>query len=147
MSDGLIVSYQHAYDRIVEGILGFTPLDEAISTEFNLVKDSNDGDRIIAIIIRNPEPFNNPKLPLDELANTIQVLDSAGNHDTDYETLFSKDYSQAIIMRSALSISGGQFDFKFLYKIWNGSSYIVPMTPDYSTDEAGTILIEDIQLL
>ena len=146
MSDGLILSYQHAYDRIVEGIFGFEPLQEAISTEFNVIKNANDNDKIIAIIIRNPEPFNNPKIPLAEIQDTIQILNNAGNPDMTYKLLFSKDYSQAIIMKTGLTINGGMFDFKFQYKLWNGSQYIVPGTPQYSTDEVGTIIINNLEL-
>ncbi|MEM1322803.1 MAG: hypothetical protein AAGG75_21235 [Bacteroidota bacterium] len=147
LSDSLAIDYQHPYDRIFEGILGFTPLDDAISTEFNLVKDSSDGDKIIALIIRNPEPFNNPRIPLAEIEDTIQVLNNAGVADSNYKILFSKDYSQAIIMRPSLSITPGQFDFKFLYKLWNGSNYVVPGTPQYSTNEVGTIVINNLELL
>lgn len=147
LSDGLVTSYQHAYDRILEGILGFKPLQAPISTEFNVIKDSNDSDTIIALIIRNPEPFNNPKLPLAQVADTIEVLNAADNADVNYKILFSKDYSQAIIMRTGLSIAPGLFDFRFRYKIWDGSNYIVPGTPDYSTDEAGTIIIRDLEIL
>ncbi len=146
MSDGLVVDYQHAYDRIVEGILGFTPIDESISTEFNVVKDTNDSDKIIAIIIRNPEPFNNPKLPISEVLDTIQVLNNAGNQDTAYRILFSKDYSQAIIMHTSLEITPGLFDFKFQYKIWSGSAYVVPDVPLYSSSEVGTVLIENLDV-
>lgn len=146
MSDGLITNYQHDFDRVIEGILGFTPLDSAISTEFNLVKDTNNADNIIAIIIRNPEPFNNPKIPVTEISNTIQVLDSGGLIDTTYSILFSKDYSQAILMKTGLSINSGLFDFKFQYKIWDGLNYIVPSSPEYSSDEVGTILIENLDL-
>ncbi len=147
LSDGLTASYQHPYDRVVEGLLGFKPIDPAISTEFNLVKNTSDSDQFVALIIRNPEPFNNPKLPLDEVEDTIQVLLGNGAQDTSYKVLYSKDYSQAIIMRSNLTLTAGLFDFKFTYKIWNGIEYIIPALPDYSTDEAGTIVINDLQLV
>ena len=146
MSDGLVTDYQHPYDRIVEGILGFKPIDEAISTEFNLVKNSADGDKIVALIIRNPEPFNNPKIPVAEILDTIQVLNNAGSQDTNYKILFSKDYSQAIIMHTSHEITPGLFDFKFQYKIWDGTDYVVPGMPQFTTDEVGTIVIEDLDL-
>ena len=147
LSDGLVTNYQHAYDRVVEGILGFKPIDEAISTEFNLVKNTNDSDRIVAIIIRNPEPFNNPKLPISEVQDTIQILNNIGRANRKYKILFSKDYSQAIIMRKGLTINSGLFDFRFQYKIWNGTTYVVPGMPEYSTDDVGTILIQNLEIL
>src|SRR5690606_1279819 len=51
----LLNDYQHPYDRIFEGILGLNPWDEPVSTEVNVIRDSNNGN-IIALIVRNPEP-------------------------------------------------------------------------------------------
>lgn len=148
LADGLTTEYQDPFDRIVEGIFGFNPLVKAVSTEFNLVKDENNGDIPIAIIIRNPEPFNNPKIPIADALDTVEILSSGGAVDTSYKMMFSKDYSQVIIMRSSLTIPAGLFNFRFKYKIWDGSGYIVPGTGNgYSSDEAGTILIDNLQLV
>lgn len=120
-ADSFIGQYQHAYDRVFEGVLGLEPLDEAISTEFNFIKNSND-DKVIAVIIRNPEPFNIPRIPISEIMDTIQVMNGS-SPDTNYKVLFSKDYSQAIIMHSSQSIISPSLSIKFRYKIWNGYSY------------------------
>ena len=145
LSASIEVNYQHKYDRIVEGLFGFAPMDKAVSTEFNVVRDTNDFNKIIAVIICNPEPFNNPKIPIDEVQNTIQVLDGSGNEDTSYKKLFSKDYSQVIIMKNGLEITG-PLDIRFSYKIWNGSAYIVPAMPEYSSDDIGTIIVSNLDL-
>lgn len=143
MSDDIAINYQHKFDRIIEGVLGLPPLAKAISTEFNIIRDSNDSDKIIAILIRNPEPFNNPKIPLNAIEDSIQVLNNSGNEDTNYKKIFSKDYAQVLIMHNSLGITG-PLDFKFMYKIWNGSNYIVPSIPNYSTNSIGTIVVSNI---
>jgi hypothetical protein len=145
MSDAIVVNYQHAFDRVIEGLLALQPMDKAMSTEFNIIRNTSDSDKIVALLIRNPEPFNNPKMPLDEVLTTIQVLDGAGNEDTSYKKLFSKDYSQVIIMKTGLEMTG-PLDLRFTYKIWNGNAYIVPGLPGYSSDEIGTIIVNNIDL-
>ena len=120
----LNANYQHPFDKVIEGILGLNPINEAISTEFNLIKNSS--NQIVAILIKNPEPFNNPRIPLEVIQDTIQVVNNqTGIANLDYKILFSKDYSQAIIMNSGLLIQQESISFKFSYKIWNGVSYQV----------------------
>jgi hypothetical protein len=148
MSDAIVVNYQHAFDRVIEGLLALPPMDKAISTEFNAIRDNSDVNnppKVMAVLIRNPEPFNNPKMPMDEVLDTIQVLDGSGNEDISYKKLFSKDYSQVIIMKNGAEITG-PLDIRFTYKIWNGNAYIVPGLPGYSTDEIGTIVVNNIDL-
>ncbi|QEE50665.1 hypothetical protein FUA48_14080 [Flavobacterium alkalisoli] len=132
-ADSYINQYQHAYDRIFEGILGLEPLDEAVSTEFNFIRNSND-NKVIAVIVRNPEPFNIPRIPISEIMDTLQVMNGS-SPDTNYKVVFSKDYAQAIIMHSSQAITAPSLSFKFRYKIWNGYSYeesgnVPPITID-----------------
>ncbi|MEM7036097.1 MAG: hypothetical protein AAF570_03885, partial [Bacteroidota bacterium] len=145
LSAGIEGSYQHRFDRIYEGILGMTPLDAAISTEFNVIRNPNDSDKIIAVLVRNPEPFNNPRTPEDVIADTISVLNGGGTPDGNYKTLYSKDYSQILIMHDSLEITG-TLSLRFQYKIWDGSDYIVPSTPDYSSDSIGTVEVLNLDI-
>ncbi|KOS04789.1 hypothetical protein AM493_01065 [Flavobacterium akiainvivens] len=126
-ADQLITKYQHAYDRIFEGIFKMNPLDEAISTELNIIRNSNSGGSKVALIIRNPEPFNIPKIPIDQIADTIVVI-SNGVPDANYKVLHSKDYSQAIIMHTSQVIPSGLLTLRFTYKLWNGFAYQVNNT-------------------
>lgn len=113
----LELNYQHAYDKIFEGILGFKPWNEPICTEVNLIKDISTGNTV-AIIIRNPEPFNDPKIPVQNMYDTIEVIDQGL-----YNLLFSKDYSQVVIMKVEGAIPEGIINLKFIYKLWNGFTY------------------------
>jgi len=125
--ENLALNYQHPYDKIFEGIFGLTPWDEPIATEVNIVKNNNDGN-IVALIVRNPEPFNDPKIPLNSILDTLQVM--AGNSpDINYKVLFSKDYSQAIIMHQSGTIQAAEIVLQFAYKMWNGMEYTIKGNP------------------
>lgn len=134
-------NYQDPYDRIFEGIFGFSPFEDPISTEFNIIRNITTG-AVVAMIIRNPEPFNNPKFPADVIRDTIEVLRPSLNPvqeqrpifppiedprfaDLHYKVLYSKDNSQAIIMHENLVLHR-DVDVRFKYKLWNGFEYQNP---------------------
>jgi hypothetical protein len=144
LADSLSTRYLHRFDRLIEGIFALSPLDAAQTTEFNLVRNTNDGDKIVAVLIRNPEPFNNPRMPLEDVLDTVAILDDAGDPAPGYRVLFSKDYSQVIVMHNSLEITG-PWTVRFQYKLWDGSAYTVPNEPHYS-DLAGTIIVSGLDL-
>jgi hypothetical protein len=115
-------SWADPFDRLVAGVMKLTPLDPAISTEFNIVANSTTGAPV-AVWIRNPEPFNNPKLPRDVLERSLRVIDGL-NVDLSYTMLFSKDGSQVFVMHPARLIPASQIKFRFTYFEWDGSDYV-----------------------
>ena len=120
-SSNLETQYLDLFDRITEGILGFKPIDPPQTTEFNVLRNINTNE-VIAILIRNPEPFNDPKIPLDEISNTISVVTN-GVVDTTYKSVFSKDFSQVIMMPESNIITAPELSFRFQYLKWDGTSY------------------------
>lgn len=119
LSDSMATKYQHLFDRATEGVLKLSPLDPAQGTEVNKIINTNTG-ATIALLIRNPEPFNIPKMPLEEIQDTISVLDELENPISGYSVLHSKDYSQALIMHNSKTISGIEnLKIRFKYKMWN----------------------------
>lgn len=135
--------YYHLFDRAIEGVLGIKPIAPATNTEFNVIKNSN-SNKIIGILIRNPEPFNIPKIPLKDIENTIAVVfASSGEINDSYKVLYSKDYSQALIMHKSKEITAGKLNFRFQYKTWNAQneSYIVDVTDTNSTVITDAIII------
>lgn len=146
LSDALDKNYQHKFDRIIEGVLAFPPMEKAITTEFNVLRNSNDSDKIVGLLIRNPEPFNVPKLPIGDVGDTIQIVDGTGTEITSFKKIFSKDYSQVLFIPDSKEITSPLLNVKFSYKLWNGSAYIVPGIPNYTSDEVGTILVPNIDV-
>lgn len=119
--------YQDLFDRIIEGVWEMLPLDPPVRTEFIKIINSSTGE-VVALLVRNPEPFNNPKIPLNEVEGMIAVLFGTGNVNNAYKVLYSNDYSQAIIMHSNLTITASQLNFRFRYMNWNGNAYVVEDT-------------------
>lgn len=110
------------FDRLVAGVVKLAPLDAAISTEFNIVRNSTT-NTVVAVWIRNPEPFNDPKLPDDVLKRSLRVMNGL-NPDSSYAVLFSKDRSQAFVMHPSKVIPVTQMEFRFAYIEWDGSNYV-----------------------
>lgn len=132
LSDSMALQYQHVFDRAIDGVLKLSPLDPAQNTEINRIIDTNTGD-IVALLIRNPEPFNIPKMPLGEIKDTIAVVDIAIDEDDNkvytpkeaYKILHSKDYSQVMIMHSAKKITDVDLNIRFEYRTWNNNGTVV----------------------
>jgi len=110
------------FDRLVEGVMKLTPLNAAVSTEFNIVRNSTT-NAVVAVWIRNPEPFNDPKLPDEVLPRSLRVMNGT-NPDLNYEVLFSKDRSQAFVMHPSKVIPVTQMKFRFAYIEWDGTKYV-----------------------
>lgn len=110
------------FDRLVAGVLALPPLDAAIGTEFNIVRNSVSG-AVVAVWIRNPEPFNDPKLPDDVLERSLRVLPGS-TVDPSYVALFSKDRAQAFVMHPSRTIPVSKLKFRFSYIEWDGSDYV-----------------------
>lgn len=126
--DNLIGTYSHIFNRLFEGGLKLQALNAPENTEFNMlcVVDDTTGEptgQIAGVLIRNPEPFNDPKIPADEIAQTICVVDSNGNVNPAYKTVFSKDLSQAFISNTGMNITDEQLQIRFRYLVYNGQVY------------------------
>ncbi|CAA9199046.1 hypothetical protein [Flavobacterium collinsii] len=120
LSNAFALKYQHLFDRAIEGILKISPLDPAQSTEVNRIINTKTNE-VVALLVRNPEPFNIPKIPLDEIKNTVAVIDNAGMANTNYKVLYSKDYAQMLIMNDNKKITENSLKLKFEYRMWNNN--------------------------
>ncbi|MHC0445867.1 hypothetical protein ACWA1F_10670 [Flavobacterium sp. 3-218] len=147
LSNSLALKYQHLFDRAFEGILKMSPLDPAQSTEVNRIINTNTGE-VVALLVRNPEPFNIPKIPLEEIQNTISVVDDAGVAKANYKALHSKDYAQVLIMNDSKKITDSSLNIKFEYRMWNNNGTVdansTPLT--VRAAEPVTLTIENINL-
>ncbi|MEG1590421.1 hypothetical protein [Chryseobacterium sp.] len=131
---GLVNTYSEVFDRAFEGVLGIQPLNPPTNTEF--VKIVNNNQDVVALLIRNPEPFNDPKIPLSALDECFKVLSASGNVNDDFDVLYSKDYSQILVMHKNKKITNKKIRFRLMYKNWDGVHYT----------EESTVTTSEIQL-
>ncbi|MFN8395585.1 MAG: hypothetical protein U0176_13175, partial [Bacteroidia bacterium] len=128
--DALQSEYMLPYDRIVSGILGLNTLQAAICTEFNVIvnREPNNGPVTRpGILIRNPEPFGDPRMPDAIQQKIVMVLTGpGGNQDTAYQVVHAKDNSSVLIVHNGLDIPAPQLTLKFSYLEWDGAAYSVP---------------------
>ncbi len=126
INDPLGNSYQHLFDRVIEGVFEIPPVNPPVRTEFHKIINLLTGN-VVAVLIKNPEPFNIPKIPLEEVEEMVSVTND-GEVDNTYKVLYSKDYSQALIMHTSAKITAEKLDFTFNYFIWNGNQYVIEDT-------------------
>lgn len=129
----LELQYLHEFDRAIEGVLELSPLDPPRNTEFIKIIDEQNED-LVAILVRNPEPFNDPKMPLLEVSDTLKILETT-SLVPNYNVLWSKDYSKAIIMFSSKKITEPNIQFVFRYKTWDGILRKYDIKEEKETDE------------
>jgi len=138
--------YMHKFDRAVEGILKMKPLNPPTGTDFVKIINTNT-NHIVAIIVRNPEPFNDPKIPIEEMSDALAVADGKGSA-TRFKVLWSKDYSQAIIMHYDLKFPANKnIILQFAYKTWDGmkGEYIIIDESSLEDDKKlYTVLTEEL---
>jgi len=146
-TDALRNNYIHEFDRALEGILNIKPLDPPTHTDFVKIMDDITGD-IIAILVRNPEPFNDPRIPLEDMNDVLKVL-GAKEDSVKYKILWNKDYSQAIVMHETKKILAEDLQFQFLYKTWNGNQrkYIVKDETDLNEEEKLNTVITELIII
>ena len=112
-----VLEYTDLFDRIIEGVFKFKPLQPVQNTEFTLLKDLN--QNIVGVLVRSSEPFNSPNFDRLVLEDTIRVVKN-GATDVDYSVLYSKDYSSCLIMKNGILIEEQSLTIRFKYKGWNG---------------------------
>lgn len=71
----LVLQYAERFDRLINGVfhIDYNKLQAPETTEFNIVKHPITG-KILGVLIRNPEPFNDPKMPVVDPANPATAM-------------------------------------------------------------------------
>lgn len=111
--------YAYDYDKIISGIFKLGALHPAMTTEFNLIQDELTG-HLLGVLIRNPEPFNDPKIPVTVLETTIGA--TFGSNVLD-KKVFSQDGRNIFLTNSTMQLVPGSYDFQFKYLQWSGAQY------------------------
>lgn len=124
-TDALIATYASVYDRIISGALQLQALQAVTGLELNVIKAVNTTSNtttIPGILIKSPEPLNDPKLPPAQMGQTLQVVDQANPGNT-FTHVFSKDNASVFITNTGLSLSPHLLHITFRYIRYNGVSY------------------------
>lgn len=124
----LVQQYADRFDQLMNGVLAIDAnrLQTMVNTEFNLVKNNG---KLIGILIRNPEPFNDPKIPTEVIQDSIELRVHNGTdyvNPEDFIAVHSKDRSQVFITNSNYSFEidlESKLQFTFKYKTYNGVAY------------------------
>jgi hypothetical protein len=142
------LQYADQFDRLINGVLhiDYNQLHSAVTTEFNIIKHPDTGN-IIGILIRNPEPFNDPKLPKSDPSTsssgpneTLEVSVWNGyswNNAFDNYVIHSKDRSKMFVTGRDFSFNMDPLSilkFTFRYKLYNGVSYADVTVVDVEID-------------
>ncbi len=136
LEDKLKQQYADPFERVIYGVLGMdiNQLQTARTTEFNLVMA---GEKLAGILIRNPEPFNNPKIPkanqelipsdpLEAAKETLTAGFYTGITWADCYVIHSKDHSQMFVTARDFSFDmplDKVVEFTFAYKEFTGLAY------------------------
>jgi hypothetical protein len=125
-----VLHYAGKYERIVYGGLKFaapeTSAHSVIQLVFNTDPDT-DARKLLGILVYNPEPFNDPKLPAEALAGTIALRLTRPDHTVvtaaGFINSYSRDNSAVFITNAAMDIPAGKIALYFRYKMFNGVDY------------------------
>lgn len=133
--DPLRTTFGNRYDRLLNGGLKLTGLEEPPTTEVNFVRDYNEGeassDHIIGILLRSPEAFNDPKIGEERIAQAIRVLDANGNVDASYDRIIvAKDAAKVFISNAAHRITDRSIQVEIDYLIYDPDQGFVVLTSE-----------------
>ncbi len=125
-----VLRYAEPYDRLIYGGIGFKTPDFPAGTEalliINSAPDSSGEERLIGILLRNPEPFNEPKYTEELLENTVQLsISTEGNvlPASSFRYIHSGERSAVFITNEAMDIPFGLMQLKLIYKVFDGVGY------------------------
>lgn len=123
--DNLRQEFGDPFNRLLEGALKLEAIDPAQGTEFNLVIDTNTGN-VIGVLVKSPEPFNDPKVPFDTLPGAPMIGMTVNGGGT-FEDLRSKDNSEVFITTASMNtgiVDGDTLEFNFRYVQYDGVDYV-----------------------
>jgi hypothetical protein len=126
-----ILQYATKYNRLVYGGLQLASPEAFDYSVIQLVINTDPADRtrrkILGILVYNPEPFNDPKLPAESVKNTIALTlvlpNSTVIDPAQFIYIYSGDNSAVFITNTDMDIPLSSLQLYFRYKIFNGTDY------------------------
>jgi len=121
-SDELKQRFADPFDRLFDGIFRLAPLPPPVTTEFNVIRLAG---RVLGILVRSPEPLNDPKMPAAELATTVRLSVDGGATGL-YRGLHAKDAARVFVTNAdhSMNVAAGTHTFTFEYRRWRGTAYV-----------------------
>lgn len=119
-TDPLVQEYMHPFDRLLRGALGIDALDAPMTTEITILTNAA-GTITHGVLLRSPEPFNDPKLP--EAIQQDGIL-ATYTPAAILLKLFSKDGSQVFISNANLQLVTGTLTLTFRQKQFDGNNFV-----------------------
>ena len=138
--DILKQQYADPFDRLINGIfhINYNKLHAVVTTEFNVIRHP-DTNKVLGILIRNPEPFNDPKLPKadpnlssSEPTETLELRQwltsgtGTWGSPSGFYAVHSKDRSKIFVTTRSPNFDMdalAKYRFTFKYKLYNGTAY------------------------
>ncbi len=123
-----VLRYAVKFDRLVFGGLRLTYLETLSYTSINLITVEEVGNtRILGILVKSPEPLNDPKLSEDILKSTVNakitIAPNSVISGNEFIYIHSRDTSSVFITNTDMNIPLGDLELDFYYKLFNGTSY------------------------
>jgi hypothetical protein len=117
--DVLVQRFADPFDRLLTGALGIGELQPPETTELNVLRHK---EQILGLLVRSPEPFNDPKLPPDELKETVTLTVDGGG---EFQAIFARDGSQVFLTDGSgqLRLPTGSYRLAFEYRQFDGERY------------------------
>ncbi len=117
--------YPEEYDRLIDGVLKLRGLLPPERTDVTIIRS---GSAVLGLLVRSPEPFNNPKIPREggddgvamNIYRTVQVSGLTGS----IRKIFSKDLSKIFITNTDLALTAQTtVTLTFNHMPFNGRDY------------------------
>jgi hypothetical protein len=124
-----VLRYATKFDRLIFGgldIKNWEPVEYSVITVFVNTNPANGLRSILGILVRNPEPFNYPRLPRDLLQDSIGLELTTGGTVTAasaFSYVHAGDTSAVFITNAAMNIPAGEMKLSFRQKMFNGTDY------------------------
>ncbi|OOG16125.1 hypothetical protein BWD42_22365 [Sphingobacterium sp. CZ-UAM] len=129
--DAHILRYTDSFERVVYGGLQIRQLQQYQHTVVQPIVQQDPAtkmQKIIAVLVRNPEPFNHPNLPKEQLLDTLQwgQLREDGQFEANdaIKALHSGNLSAALLSNTDLSIVPADIHLRFVFKEFDGQDYV-----------------------
>jgi len=129
--DAHILRYTDSFERMVYGGLQIRQLQQYEHTVVQPIVQQDPAtkmQKIIAVLVRNPESFNHPNLPKEQLLDTLQwgQLREDGQFEANdaIKALHSGNLSAALLSNTDLSIVPADIHLRFVFKEFDGQDYV-----------------------